>query len=593
MRLFLDLLWFFKQEKKSYLIGISILILVAIINLYPPYVVGKIVDEISSQTLTLELLRPWMVSLFISGVLIYVLRYVWRLMIFGAAIRLSRLLRNRLFEHFTRMSPGFYHKHRTGDLMAHATNDIQAIEMTAGQGVLTLVDSLVTGGSVIFSMAYFLSWKLTVITLSLMPIMAWATSHYGTLLHERFFKAQEAFGSLNDKVQENISGVRVVKAFGQEKAEICAFRELSSEVVVKNMAVAKVDSLFDPTIMLIVGFSYFLAIAFGAKDVIQDRLTLGQLTQFTLYLGQFIWPMLAFGWLFNIVERGRASYDRVSTLLKIEPTVKDIERSIDQVNTNNPIPSGNLTFSIQSFYYPEQTKPVLQDVHFILQKGQTLGVAGKTGGGKTTLFRLLMREFDGINGTIQIGEERITEISLSSLRSAMGYVPQEHFLFSTTLAENIALGKPESSLEEIRDASRIACIHEDIERFKEGYATLVGDRGVTLSGGQQQRVSIARALLLDPEILILDDSLSAVDARTEKAILEALRKNRMGKTTLISAHRLSAIEHADLILILQEGKILEQGTHSDLLQYNGWYAQTYRAQQLESQIEEGEISSGN
>ncbi|AHF06846.1 ABC transporter transmembrane domain-containing protein [Desulfitobacterium metallireducens] len=593
MRLFLDLLWFFKQEKKSYLIGISILILVAIINLYPPYVVGKIVDEISSQTLTLELLWPWMVSLFISGVLVYVLRYVWRLMIFGAAIRLSRLLRNRLFEHFTRMSPGFYHKHRTGDLMAHATNDIQAIEMTAGQGVLTLVDSLVTGGSVIFSMSYFLSWKLTVITLSLMPIMACATSHYGTILHERFYKAQEAFSSLNDKVQENISGARVVKAFGQQKAEIRAFRDLSSEVVVKNMAVAKVDSLFDPTIMLIVGFSYFLAIAFGSKDVIQDRLTLGQLTQFTLYLGQFIWPMLAFGWLFNIVERGRASYDRVSILLKIEPAVKDIERLDDQVATSNLISSGNLIVSIRSFHYSEQKQPALQDIHFTLPKGKTLGIAGKTGGGKTTLFRLLMREFDGINGTIQIGEKRIAEIPLLSLRSTLGYVPQEHFLFSTTLAENIGFGRPGSSLEEIKEAALLACIHEDIERFKEGYATLVGDRGVTLSGGQKQRVSIARALLLDPEILILDDSLSAVDARTEKTILESLRKNRLGKTTLISAHRLSAIEHADMILILQEGKILEQGTHSDLLQYNGWYAQTYRAQQLESQIEEGEISNGD
>ncbi|HVJ48537.1 ABC transporter transmembrane domain-containing protein [Desulfitobacterium sp.] len=591
MRLFLDLLWFFKLEKKSYFTGIFLLILVAIINLYPPYVVRKIVDEISSKTLTLGLLWPWMISLLISGVLIYVLRYLWRLMIFGASIRLSRLLRNQLFEHFTRMSPTFYHKHRTGDLMAHATNDIQAIEMTAGQGVLTLVDSLITGGLVIFSMAYFLSWKLTLITLAPMPIMAWATSHYGTLLHNRFFKAQEAFSTLNDKVQENISGVRVIKAFGQEKAEIHSFVKLSAEVVAKNMSVAKVDSLFDPTIMLIVGFSYFLAIAFGAQDVIHNRLTIGQLTQFTLYLGQFIWPMLAFGWLFNIVERGRASYDRVRSLLEIEPAVKDIE--VSEASGSYPVPSGNLTYSINSFYYPEQTQPALQDIHFTLQKGQTLGIAGKTGSGKTTLFRLLMREFDGIDGTLQIGEERITQIPLLFLRSAIGYVPQEHFLFSTTLAENIALGRPKASLEEIKEASRLASIHEDIERFKQGYATLVGDRGVTLSGGQKQRISIARALLLDPEILILDDSLSAVDARTEKAILDALRVNRARKTTLISAHRLSAIEHADQIIILQDGKILEQGTHSELLQHDGWYAQTYRAQQLENQIEEGGSLNGN
>lgn len=591
MRLFFDLLWFFRLEKKSYFLGILLLILVALINLYPPYVVRNIVDKISSKTLTPELLWPWVISLLISGVLIYVLRYLWRLMIFGASIRLSRLLRNQLFEHFTCMSPSFYHKHRTGDLMAHATNDIQAIEMTAGQGVLTLVDSLTTGGLVIFSMAYFLSWKLTLITLAPMPIMAWATSHYGTLLHDRFFKAQEAFSALNDKVQENISGVRVIKAFGQEKAEIRSFRDLSSEVVAKNMSVAKVDSLFDPTIMLIVGFSYFLAIAFGARDVLHDQLTLGQLTQFTLYLGQFIWPMLAFGWLFNIVERGRASYDRVRSLLRIEPEVKDIKGS--RTSGSYSIPSGNLTYSIDSFYYPEQTHPALQNIHFTLPKGQTLGITGKTGSGKTTLFRLLMREFDGIHGTLQIGEERITEIPLLSLRSAIGYVPQEHFLFSTTLAENIALGRTKASMEKIKEAARLACIHEDIERFSQGYATIVGDRGVTLSGGQKQRVSIARALILDPEILILDDSLSAVDARTEKAILHALRENRAGKTTLISAHRLSAIEHADLILILQDGKILEQGTHSELLREDGWYAQTYRAQQLESQLEEGGSLNGN
>lgn len=598
MRLFLDLLWFFKLEKKSYLAGILVLILVAMINLYPPYVVRKIVDEITLKNLTPGILWPWVISLFISGMLVYFLRYLWRILIFGASIRLSRLLRNQLFEHFTLMSPGFYHKHRTGDLMAHATNDIQAIEMTAGQGVLTLVDSLTTGGLVIFSMAYFLSWKLTILTLAPMPLMAWATSHYGTLLHDRFFKAQEAFSDLNDKVQENISGVRVVKAFGQEEAEIQDFRHLSSDVVNKNISVAKVDSLFDPTIMLIVGFSYFLAVAFGARDVIQDRLTLGQLTQFTLYLGQFIWPMLAFGWLFNIVERGRASYDRVRALLNIEPGVKDvgITATAEQLGMKSEVeksPHGKLTYAIQSFYYPGQALPALQEIHFTLQKGQTLGITGKTGSGKTTLFRLLLREFDGLNGTLLLDGNPITDISLFSLRSEIGYVPQEHFLFSTTIAENIALGKPEARLEDIQKAAHFACIHEDIERFEKGYATLVGDRGVTLSGGQKQRVSIARALLLDPEILILDDSLSAVDARTEKSILEALQVNRFGKTTLISAHRLSAIEHADLILILQDGKVLEQGTHRELLQQDGWYAQTYRAQQLESLIEEGGVSGGN
>jgi ATP-binding cassette subfamily B protein len=590
MRLFRDLLWFFKMEKKSYLTGIGTLVVVAALNLYPPYLIGKVVDGVSQRTLTEAVLLSWLLSLLGLGVLFYVLRYTWRIMIFGSAARLSRLLRGQLFEHFTRMSPGFYHKHRTGDLMAHATNDIQAIEMTAGMGVLTLVDSLVTGGFVIFSMAYFISWKLTLITLLPMPIMAWSSSYFGTLLHDRFFKAQEAFSNLNDKVQENISGVRVVKAFGQEEAEIESFQNLSDDVVKKNFEVAKVDALFDPTIMLIVGFSFFLAIAFGARDVVRYQLTLGQLTQFTLYLGQFIWPMLAFGWLFNIMERGRASYDRVRNLLRVESEVKDRLRDNDHKNSQEDADSelqGDLTLAIERFTYLGQSNPALKGIYFTLKKGQTLGIVGKTGSGKTTLFQVLLREFDGIEGDIQIGNTSIFDLPLDTLRSAFGYVPQDHFLFSTTIAENITLGKPTATRLEIEQAAQTACIHHDIEHFESKYETLIGDRGVTLSGGQKQRVSIARALLLNPEILILDDSLSAVDAKTEKQILFALRENRAQKTTLISSHRLSAIEHADLILVLQNGSILERGSHSELMEEKGWYAKTYQAQQLESLIEEG------
>jgi len=581
LRLFRDLFWFFKMEKRNYLAGIGILVMVAALNLYPPYVIGKIVDGVSHQTLTETLLWPRLLSLLGLGLLVYALRYTWRMMIFGSAARLSRLLRSQLFEHFTRMSPGFYHKYRTGDLMAHATNDIQAIEITAGMGVLTLVDSLVTGGFVIFSMAYFVSWKLTLITLLPMPIMAWTSSYYGTLLHDRFFKAQEAFSDLNDKVQENISGVRVVKGFGQEGEEIESFKTLSEDVVKKNFEVAKVDALFDPTIMLVVGFSFFLAIAFGARSVVSEQITLGQLTQFTLYLGQFIWPMLAFGWLFNIMERGRASYDRVRDLLRVESEVKD------KLSAFSITPEGDLNFEIDTFTYYGQSIPALKGIYFTLKKGQTLGVVGKTGSGKTTLFRVLLREFDGVNGDIRIGNTSIFDLSLDTLRSAFGYVPQDHFLFSTTIAENITLGKPAANPLEIEKAAKTACIHDDIQHFEEKYATLVGDRGVTLSGGQKQRVAIARALLLNPEILILDDSLSAVDAKTEKQILNALKENRFEKTTLISSHRLSAIEHADLILVLQNGSIIESGSHAELMEEKGWYAGTFQAQQLESLIEEG------
>ncbi|AFM41351.1 ABC-type multidrug transport system, ATPase and permease component [Desulfosporosinus acidiphilus SJ4] len=581
MLLFKDLMWFFKLEKKSYITGIIVLVLVAFLNLFPPYVVRVIVDEVTRGVLTPRSLLQWTLLLIGNGVAVYALRFTWRLMIFGAASRLSKVLRKRLFDHFTLMSPQFYQKYRTGDLMAHATNDIQAIEMTAGMGVLTFVDSLTTGGLVIISMAVFISWKLTLITLLPMPIMAWATSRYGTMLHKRFHRAQAAFSDLNDKVLENINGVRVVKAFGEEKAELEAFRKLSEDVVEKNLEVAKVDALFDPTIQLIIGISFFLALIFGSIDVINDRLTFGQLTQFTIYLGQFIWPMLAFGWLFNILERGRASYDRVDTLLKIDQKIMEKENALSRFN------NGDVIFEKASFSYPGVSTSVLRNISVRVRQGQTLGIVGKTGSGKTTFLRLLLREFDLSGGALQIGGISVYDVTLESLRGKIGYVPQDHFLFSTSIAENIALGKPAASLEEIHDAAAIADIHNDVLSFPEGYDTLVGDRGVTLSGGQKQRISIARALLLEPEILILDDSLSAVDAKTEKSILQSLRKMRVQKTTFISSHRLSAVEEADLIIVLKDGQISEEGSHSELMALNGWYASTYRSQQLESLIEEG------
>ncbi|GIN84586.1 ABC transporter ATP-binding protein [Heyndrickxia sporothermodurans] len=581
MKVFLDLMWFFKQEKKAYITGILLLAIVALLQLIPPKIVGIIVDTIKDNELTGAVLTKWISVLIIVALVMYVLRYYWRVMIFGSSLKLARILRNQLFSHFTKMSASFYQQKRTGDLMAHATNDLQAIQGTAGSGVLTFVDSLMTGGFVVIAMAATISWKLTLIALIPLPIMAILTNYYGSLLHKRFYRAQEAFSSLNDKTQESISGIKVIKTFGQEKEDVESFRIQAEDVVRKNISVAKIDALFDPTISIIIGLSFFLSIIFGSKYVLAEELTLGELISFTTYLGLLIWPMLAFGSLFNIMERGRASYERVSKLLA-EPI-----EIIDKPTALNEIPNGDIEYKIDHFHYPNEAKAVLKDIHFKLKKGETLGIVGKTGAGKTTLIKLLLREFEEFNGEIRIGNHLLEDYKIDRLRESIGYVPQDHFLFSTTVGQNIAFTNPFIDQIFIESAAEIAHIHDDIVQFTDGYQTIVGEKGVSLSGGQKQRISIARALLMDPEVLILDDSLSAVDAKTEEAILSSLKSERNGKTTIITAHRLSAIKHADLILVLDEGTIIERGRHDELLIENGWYKSMFDRQQLEELVEHG------
>ncbi len=582
MKIFLQLGWFFKQEKKAYITGVLLLFLVALLQLIPPKIIGLFADSMKNGTLTKTLLIEYITIIAVSAILMYVLRYYWRIMIFGSSLKLARLLRNQLFTHFTNMSPSFYQKRRVGNLMAHATNDLQAIQQTAGTGVLTLVDSFSTGGSVILMMAFTISWKLTLICLIPMPFMAILTSYYGELMHRTFRKAQEAFSSLNDKTQESILGIKVIKTFGQEQEDIEDFRKQSEDVVQKNVVVAKIDSLYDPTISIVVGISFFLSIAFGANYVLNGELTIGELISFNTYLGYLVWPMLAFGWLFNIMERGRASYDRVRALLAEQTDIPDTPDALDEV------PAGIITYNIEEFFYPDEGAPVLKNISFTLNRGETLGIVGKTGSGKTTLLKLLMREFE-ITGKseIKIGEHPIAKYKIEKLRSAIGYVPQDHFLFSTSVAENIRFSKPQASMEEITAAAIIACIDGDIRSFTEGYQTMVGERGVSLSGGQRQRISIARALVMDPEILVLDDSLSAVDAKTEETILKKLKQNRREKTTIITSHRLSAIQDANLILVLEDGKIAESGTHQELMGAGGWYQKMYLHQQLEELVEKG------
>lgn len=587
MKFFRDLWWFIIQEKKSYLIGILTLLIIALLRLYPPYAVGVIIDGIKAGRLTSVQLAERLGAIGIIALFLYGLQYLWRIKLFGAGARLTRNLRDGIYRHLAKLSPAFYNERRIGDLMAHMTNDMEAIEHAAGFGVLTLADSLLTGGLVIFSMSFLISWKLAIISLLPMPIMAWATSYYGTLLHQRFSLAQGAFSNLTDRVREVISGIRVIKAFGQEDEEKLAFSQLTQDVVNKDLAVAKVDSLYDPTIQLIVSVSFFLAISFGSYYVYQGEITIGQLTQFTIYLGDLIWPMLAFGWLFNLVERGSASYERVNELLNAKEQVTDRAGALDLY------PGGEIDIAIKTFIYPGKEEPALEDIIIKVGAGQTLGIVGKTGAGKTTLFRLLIREYDCNEGDISIGGISIYNLKLAKLRGNLAYVPQDHYLFSKSIAENIAFGRPGATTAEIQKAAKLAAIEEEIHSLPAGYETLIGERGVLLSGGQKQRLAIARALLTQADLLLLDDCLSAVDANTEMKILNSLREERQGKTTLIAAHRLSAVEHADLIVVLEEGRIREQGSHTELLAQHGWYSAVYQSQQLESLINQGGEADGN
>ncbi|MBO0473429.1 ATP-binding cassette domain-containing protein [Enterococcus ureasiticus] len=582
MSIFKKLGWFFKQEKKSYIIGVFSLVMVALVQLVPPKVIGIVVDEIAAKNLTIKPILFWVSILLAAALAQYIFRYIWRTHIWGSAARLEKDLRRQLFHHFTKMDNDFYQKYRTGDLMAHATNDLNAIQNVAGAGILTFADSLITGGATIVAMILFVDWRLTLIALIPLPLLAVTSRVLGSKLHDAFRDSQAAFSTINDKTQESITGIKVIKTFGQEKEDIQDFTEKIDDAIVKNKRVNFLDALFDPFITLIIGISYVLTIIMGGRFIMEGTITIGQLISFISYIGMLVWPMFAIGRLFNVLERGNASYDRVNELLHEKTHI--IEKK-DAIQTPA---KGQLSMEIAQFTYPKDDNATLEQIKFTVGVGETLGIVGKTGAGKTTILKLLMREYDHYQGRVTFGGHDIKDYSLDALMNSMGYVPQDHFLFSMTVRDNIRFANPDFTEAEVEQAAEMAFINNEIKAFPKGYETLVGERGVSLSGGQKQRISIARALIVDPELLILDDALSAVDAKTEEAILSNLKEARKEKTTIIAAHRLSSVMHAKEIIVLDEGKIVERGTHQELLRLAGWYKRMWDKQQLEAKIEGSE-----
>lgn len=580
MSIFIKLSWYFKQEWRIYAIGVLGLVLTAIFGIFPPWIIGHLVDLIRDEKLTADYLFLLLGGLVAVAIIQYIARYMWRNAIWGEAAKLESLLRHRIFWHYMQMDTAFFQRYRTGDLMAHATNDLSAIQRVAGGGILQFADSLITGGTTLIAMMLVVDWRLTMIAILPLPLLAVMARTLGNKMHIAFKKSQAAFSRLNNKAQESISGVKVIKSFGQEAADIQDFNQQIDDTITINQHVNKLDALFDPITTMIMAISYVVTIIYGGHLVNTSVITLGALVSFVSYLSMLVWPMFALGMLFNTLERGNASYDRIEAIMAEKSSIIEPEDAV------NKTPVGNVDYQVASFTFPGATAPALTNINFNIAAGKTLGLVGSVGSGKSTIIRLLLREFDNYQGAITFNTLDIRQYQLDAYMPAIGYVPQETYLFSDTVRENIRFARPNATQAEVEEAAYKSDLAEQVDNMPEGYDTPVGEEGISLSGGQRQRLAIARALLIDTELLILDDALSAVDAETETAILQTLRQERQNKTTIIASHRLSSVMDADEILVMQDGQIIERGTHDSLISQNGWYAKTFALQAL---AVEGEV----
>jgi ATP-binding cassette subfamily B protein len=581
MQTFISLKEFFIEHKWKYIWGVFILILVDALQLVTPKILGRITDALGAGTLSMDDIYLYIGVIILLALLVAVCRYIWRMLVIGSSRSLEYWLRNKLFSHLELMSPNFYNNHKTGDLMAHATNDINAVRMAFGIGIVMITDAFFLTSAIIIIMVATIDLRLTAAALLPLPVIAAIMIFFGKMVQNRFKNVQEAFSSLTDMVQESISGIRVVKSFVQEKTEITKFSTFNAAYVKRNMELIKVWGLMFPMVAFIGSLSFILALYYGGLLVIDDELSLGQFVTFVSYLGLLTWPMMALGWVINILQRGIASMKRLNEILDTAPEIFDGENVLE-LHDYKP----SMEFKDLNFTYPGAAAPALSGINLSIREGKTLAIIGKTGSGKTTLVSLIMRLYNTKPGELLVDGMDINAIPLKELRKNIGYVPQDNFLFSVSIRDNIAFSDTSMDMERVYSAAKIAQVYDNIMDFPDKFETILGERGVTLSGGQKQRVSIARAIAKDPKIIILDDSLSAVDTKTEEQVLAGLKQVMSDKTAIIIAHRISTIKDADEIVVLDEGRIIEQGSHEELVKLNGLYNSIYEKQLLEEKIEQ-------
>lgn len=573
--------------KWHYVAGVLVLLIVDLAGLYLPQYIGEIIDGLTLGTLDMAGVGSILLKILLVGLVMMAGRFGWRYFIIGASRGVEYHLRNDMFAHVETLSARYYNSHKTGDLMAHFTNDLQAIRQAVGMAVITTFDAVIMTIMVLVKMIVYVDLKLTILAFIPLTLVAVACYFFGIESKKRQTKRQEAFSDLSDRVQESLAGIRVVKAFVQEEKDFEAFEAASRNSMEKNLSMVKLRAVIGPVFDTITGLSILVTLIFGGRMVLNGQVSIGQFVAFNSYIGMLVWPMIACGDCVNLFSQAVAAFKRIALIFGEKPDIVDKSTAeMRGVELKGEIAMKNLTFT-----YPDGELPVLQHLDLQIPAGETLAILGRTGSGKSSLADLLLRVYDCERGMLLLDGRPIADYPLPVLRRDIAYVPQENFLFSDTLEENIAFGL-EERLEEhpeirdqIRQAAKDACIHDNIMGFPEQYATMVGERGVTLSGGQKQRSSIARALLMDAPILILDDSLSAVDTDTEEKILENLVRLRKGKTTIIIAHRISTLQKADHIAVLTEGKLTEYGTHEELLKLGGFYADIYEKQQLEQELE--------